>query len=179
MLPPRLPRIVDIRKLAAHGGRLRGSIALADLERLRAELRQAIGEIAVDLAFATTLEGVRRVEGSIELVLALNCQRCLGSLELPLRLAVAADLVDDEDALEALPSARDGWIVAPEDEDLYALVEDEIFLALPFAPSHADGQCEVQQPLHQDERNADSAEQQHPFAVLVALKKPAAPADGH
>lgn len=179
MSSPRLPRIVDLRRLATHGSRLRGSVPLAELERLCTEVRDTSGEVDVDLEFGAGSGGHRFVSGTVQLALPLVCQRCLGPMVLPLLVAIAADMVGGQEALDALPSEREGWIVDPEgDDDLYALLEDEIFLALPFAPSHADGQCEVQL-LHDDERNADSDGQEHPFAVLAGLKKPTAPAEGH
>ncbi|MFA6121595.1 MAG: YceD family protein [Sideroxydans sp.] len=100
---------------------------------------------------------------SLNGVVHLRCQRCLGDLEYPvevssrLKLASAEELdaVDDED--------EDEYIEATSQLDVVGLVEDELLLSLPYAPRHADGVCSsVNEGLKQSA---------NPFAVLAGLKK--------
>ena len=93
----------------------------------------------------------------------LRCQRCLGEFSYPLKLTSHLQLipankleemedeVDDEDTIEATSQL-----------DVLALIEDEVLLALPFAPRHPEGTCSA--PLN------DLQQVANPFAVLAALK---------
>lgn len=98
---------------------------------------------------------------------ALTCQRCLGPLLLPLQVQrefyfVAGEdeaaRLDDEvevDVLELTPAL-----------DLQALTEDELILALPLVPRHAD--CTLALPVQDSAADGD-----HPFGVLARLLPPA------
>lgn len=102
--------------------------------------------------------------------LTMTCQRCLGPLEQPLELDCWLHFVPDEDTAAALDADSEHDVLPLERAlDLHALVEDELLLALPLVPRHA--QCPDAVRLVFD---ADSPEQEdapHPFAGLAALKK--------
>jgi uncharacterized protein len=93
----------------------------------------------------------------------LWCQRCLGELDYPVKLDSKLLLLpaekldeteedDDVDAIEASPRL-----------DVLALIEDELLLALPFAPRHTEGKCAASTNGLQQKAS--------PFAVLAGLKK--------
>ena len=72
-----------------------------------------------------------KVDGSLRLI----CQRCTGPLEYPLALmsqlefaATEAEILDATDEMDR--------VLAGQAMDIASLVEDEIILALPIAPSH-------------------------------------------
>jgi DUF177 domain-containing protein len=100
--------------------------------------------------------------------LQLICQRCLGVLAYPLSLNRRLMLVPDE---QGLPKIEEedvdvDCIVAQSEMDVSALIEDEIILGLPIAPSHDWGHCAG--ALHP----ADSAgDERGPFSALAALTK--------
>jgi uncharacterized protein len=120
-----------------------------------------------------------RIEGSItsqgepalrvELAadIAVRCQRCMERL--PIRLDVGHTVVLSREVEELDP-------VSEEDEDvdsiplvatvdLLDLIDQEVMLALPLAPRHADGECEARPGTGQDLTKAS------PFAVLSQLKR--------
>ena len=75
-----------------------------------------------------------RVSGKLQ----LTCQRCLGALEHPLRVDALLMLFGSESEIDAIPvgpEAPDG-IVAAKEMAVRDLIEDEVLLAIPYAPRH-------------------------------------------
>jgi uncharacterized protein len=74
----------------------------------------------------------------------LNCQRCLADFEWPIEQRTELLLARSEDELAALDADSDSEVVlAGSPIDPLALVEDELVLALPFAPMHREGACAI------------------------------------
>jgi DUF177 domain-containing protein len=134
--------VIDSLEFSRTGQTLQGSLAIPELKRLKESLADDLGRI--DFAVRGARDARRRPMLTLEISgsLHLQCQRCLGLLEYPLRLSntlllvgageVAAGDLDDEDA---------EWIEASGELDVAMLVEDEIILSLPYAPRHEEGTC--------------------------------------
>ena len=134
--------VIDSLEFARTGQTLRGSLAVPELRRLKESLADDGGRI--DFLVRGARDARRRPVLTLEIsgLLHLQCQRCLGLLDYPLRLSntlllvgageVAAGDLDDEDA---------EWIEASGELDVTLLVEDEIILSLPYAPRHEEGAC--------------------------------------
>lgn len=164
--------VIDSLEFARSHDELRGSVAVASLGRLEDVLFDRSGEVGYVLR--GTHDGRNRPLIGVELDGALNlrCQRCLGRLEFPLvvdnalRLVLPGETPDPEELED--PEAPD-VIEAQAALDVHALVEDEILLALPFAPRHAEGACGG--PLQTNE-DMTAAREPSAFAQLAALKQP-------
>ncbi|HJV26129.1 MAG TPA: YceD family protein [Aromatoleum sp.] len=156
--------IPDSFKFAAEGRSLAGKVALADLPRLADLLVERAGELEYRLDGEVSADRKSRLRLSVSGNLMLQCQRCLGAMEWPLRLEMLFDLVrpgqkipDEEleedayDAIEAVP-----------DMDVLALVEDEIVLAVPIAPRHES--CDAPRP-------EGGGVKESPFSALAGLRK--------
>ncbi len=91
----------------------------------------------------------------------LQCQRCLGSLELPLHLRTELEFASSEAEIMAADDDIER-VVAGREMSVAALVEDEVLLALPMVPKHE--QCSAA---------ADPAASAgtSAFQALAALKK--------
>lgn len=102
------------------------------------------------------------LQGEVEVV----CQRCLGSMRLPLQIRTAITLFADEEKLEdaELEDESIEGLVIERELDLLALIEDEILLALPYAPRHDVCALKVEPGAKV------AAGKPNPFAVLAALK---------
>jgi uncharacterized protein len=101
-----------------------------------------------------------------------DCQRCLQPVALDLEVTRALRFVADEATAEALDAeSEDDVLALPRRLDLHELVEDELLLALPLVPMHAE--CPVSLPMStSDEPSAPSAEPApRPFAALAGLKR--------
>ncbi|MFA7439090.1 MAG: YceD family protein [Castellaniella sp.] len=108
-----------------------------------------------------------RAQGAVRVV----CQRCLQPLDLELRVSRSLGLAESQaqlDALDALDAEGPGpdaeYMLADPHLEVLDLIEDELILAMPFAPRHE--QCPGPAP----DGVPAGAPEASPFAVLAALK---------
>jgi uncharacterized protein len=161
---PQPPPVIDGFEFASAGASLRGALPIRDFPRLQDLLAGRDGEIAFEV------EGVRDERGrpalrlNVRGRLELRCQRCLE----PLPLEVDADevlvLAGTQAEIDAEPAdvhAADR-VVAAKEMPVRELVEDELILALPYAPRHAG--CNAR-------ASTDAAEKALPFAGLRGLMR--------
>ena len=158
--------VIDSLEFARIGQELRGSLAVPGMKRLLECLAEAPGE--VEFMVKGGHDPRRRPTLSVDIsgTLRLQCQRCLGALDYPLRLSNTLRLVSaGETAAGDLDEEDAEWIEASAELDVAALVEDEILLSLPYAPRHEEGQCG--QGLTATKAGAGFSA----FAKLAALKQ--------
>lgn len=129
--------IIDPLRFARERGQIRNALNLAEMKRLRDGLYSSDNAVEYVLSGESGDKPFLHVEifGS----LVLQCQRCLGPL--PFRLAIDSTLIVAEGGREIDDQLE--WIPAEDRIDPMILIEDEILLALPVAPRHPEGQCEV------------------------------------
>jgi len=153
--------VIDSLEFARTGQVLRGSLPVPGLLRLRDSLAEAPGE--VEFMVQGGHDARRRPILSLDIsgTLRLQCQRCLGALDYPLRLANTLLLVGAGDPVDEDAE----WIEASAKLDVAALVEEEILLSLPYAPRHEEGQCEPDRTAAKDGAGSSA------FAKLAALKQ--------
>lgn len=160
-MAPTLPDHVDAGRLAAQGTTLEGGFPAAALNRLSSTFTN-VQPAAVSIEFA--LNDARQVvlRGEVSGRVTAICQRCLQPVDLDLR-GEFEYVPEAEEMLEAgpVPSA------ASANFDLLALVEDELLLACPMIPKHADPDCH---PPPEDEGRAGSG-RENPFDVLATLRQ--------
>lgn len=151
---------IDSGEFARNGKELSGVAPVAELSRLHDKLANLEGVVRYTLCGETEDD---RAFLSLALSGQVNvqCQRCLGDYSLPLELSarfllLAAGDMDEYDTeldLECIEMA--------ERLDVFALIEDEILLGLPFAAKHPEGVCKL------DDGNSQRADT--PFAVLANM----------
>jgi len=129
----------DAFRLSSAGGEIAGSFDPGTLPRLAEDVVQEGGEVA------WRIRGIRDSSGrpalSIEITgrIPLECQRCLGTVELEVDQRTEILLAHDEAELERLDGESDLEVALAEERlDAHALVEDELLLTLPYAPRHED-----------------------------------------
>ena len=155
--------LIDTRRLAERGERVERQLTTRDLPRLRKECSTPFAPVEVSISGVRTPHGKPGVRVSMRAQVKVPCQRCLKPLALELDLACAFEWVASESE-QALRDADDEWdaVIAAEQVDLLPLLEDELLLALPFAPMHPACRSGV----------ADEAgEKVSPFAALANLKR--------
>jgi uncharacterized protein len=157
--------VINAREFARAGETLEGSVPVARLERLVTALSGPEGEVRYRLKGDHDMHGRDTLELAFEASVGLTCQRCLQSFQLPLTGHNRLRLVDSEPAWSAdeieIAADDDDEIVASKAFDVRALLEDEMLLALPLAPRHA--QCEVAGGKIELKRDS-------PFGGLTQLK---------
>lgn len=152
---------LDSLEFAASGGRLAGEFALADLARLAGSLASRAGTVRYELVGRIDDEGKPRLSCKVEGTLELVCQRCLDTMFWPIATASDLRLVADEAALAEVDEPEGPELLAAQkDLSVRDLVEDEILLALPIAPKHPEGRCQLAFA-------SGEASTRNPFAVLA------------
>lgn len=162
-----LPAQIDPIRLADEGARLYGTLPGSEMSRLQElVLRNNRPEqVAVDLQFERTRQGVRRMHGTIRTQVEMACKRCLQ----PLKVEVVAQpffvlLQPGEAESEECES-----LVVEAPLSLAELIEDELLLAMPMSPGHAEGQCEVAFPITASKVPV-AEKRANPFAELRGFK---------
>ena len=128
------PAAIDGLAFARNAAVLQGRLGMESLPRLAQS-----GCSGSVLDFALTGEINERGKPGLKLAVdgsvRLQCQRCLGSLELPLHLEVQLEFASSEAEITAADDDIER-VVAGRQMSVAALVEDEILLALPMVPKH-------------------------------------------
>ena len=160
---PHQQPVIDGFEFASAGASKQGVWPLGDFPRLRDVLASDAGEVAYEL------EGVRDERGRPSLrvrvrgALQLRCQRCLEAMPFQAdtdETLVLAGTLAEIHAEPADVNAADR-VVAGREMPVRDLIEDELILAVPYAPRHET--CSARP-------SPDAAEdKQSPFAGLRGL----------
>jgi uncharacterized protein len=162
-----LPVQIDPIRLADEGTRLNGILPGSNLSRLR-ELSlpgSRPAAVTVDLQFERTAQGMRLMHGTIRTQVELACGRCLQPVTIEIVVQPLFVLLQPGE----LESGDAETLVVESPVPLIELAEDELLLAMPMSPGHADDKCGysfpgavVSQPVTETRVN--------PFAELRGLK---------
>lgn len=168
MMYPTLPEKIDPWKLAQSRSQLRGTLDLRPMHRLTPLLNASAGWVTVVIQGGIDEHDVYFLTGEIETVVELDCQRCLTPMEMVLKVAFRLGLVHTELQASNLPEGYDPIYVSHEGLTTSELIEDELILALPFAPCHADQtRCEANGFTAPD--RVATTSKSNPFAQLSTL----------
>jgi uncharacterized protein len=136
----RIP-LIDGFSFAETGRALRGGLPLGDFTRLQDLLSSKAGELRYEVLGTKDDMGRAALRLKVSGALQLTCQRCLKAMEFALDLDELLVLARSEAEIEAQPVDPEGpdRIVGGKEMAVGTLLEDEILLAIPFAPRHS--QC--------------------------------------
>jgi uncharacterized protein len=158
----RLPDLIDPLEFAEKKRRVKGSLPLSEMDRLRGVVLNLEDMAEIDLEFRR--EGrILLVSGRVDANLALECQCCLDPLDWSVHSEVKLGMVHSIDEANLLPDSVEPLLLV--DAGMMALadiVEDELLLAIPSIPQHSECVSEGQGAPESARR---------PFAVLAQLKK--------
>jgi uncharacterized protein len=165
---------IDTAKFAREGASISGVLSLADMPRLARYLSDSSGQLFdlggdiryVVRGYMTDRGGPAlaiRIAGSV----SLRCERCLERLQYDLLLERNLVLLNGIDEFEPRDDEDDLVDIIPATPhlDLHATLEEEVMLALPMAPRHAEGECHVPGEADGGERRPSA------FAALAKLKQ--------
>jgi|CXWL01.1.fsa_nt_gi uncharacterized protein len=154
---------IDSLEFARQGKELRGELPVSALSRLQDVLATQEGNIVFHLRGFQSKDEKLMLELLLEGSCQPRCQRCLEAMTFPVLLMSRLHLAEGEMDEFADEDEEFDSIAASPQLDVAGLIEDELLLALPFAPRHAEGECEANSAgLSRPETN--------PFAVLAGLK---------
>ena len=167
--------------------RRRGTFDAFDLVRRHATLAGTVDVAALPRAADRLVEGAKqdstvswRIAGTVEALgspsleirldgsVPLECQRCLQAFAWPLAQVTTLLLARDERELALLDEGDDTHevILASAPQDALTLIEDEVLLALPFAPRCERPEC-AGHPVRSRDPNPTRPSA---FAALAELK---------
>ena len=161
------PNLIDPEIFADEKQQLQGSYSLKKLDK-RVWLHEYLANH--DAVIDYTLQGGRDkwqrlfLNLSVTSTFQLVCQRCVKPMPFKLHESAHIILFVDEQSLdEAMLSDDDlEGLLLTKELDVRTLVEDQVLMALPFAPRHEDCDNVALAEVNQDKPN--------PFAVLAGLK---------
>lgn len=154
--------VIDGFEFATSGSRLSGVWPIGDFARLSPLLSPNAGVVEYSLQGMPDAQDRPALHLRIRGALQLGCQRCLAPLEFPLRIDAVLVLAHSPAEIDALPVEAEGpdWVIAGEAMEVHGLLEDELLLAVPYAPRHAH--CAAQ-------TRAGAAAPASPFANLRGM----------
>lgn len=154
--------VIDGFEFASAGASKEGDWPLSDLPRLRDLLASDAGEVHYRIDGVRDARGRPALRVRVRGTLQLRCQRCLEAMPYPAgtdeTLVLAASLAEIH-AEPADAHAADR-VVAGKDMPVRDLVEDELILAVPYAPRHES--CNARS-------SPDAETKPSPFAGLRGL----------
>jgi uncharacterized protein len=142
-MPASLPELLDPRRAVALGSSFEGKMEIARLSRLRPLLASTEGSVDYRLSFGRDERGYGVVTGRVVGELRLRCQRCNEAMTLPVDSALSLALTDGLDEAAALPDDYDPLLLDGRLMRSSELIEDELLLAVPVVPRHAEESCEA------------------------------------
>ena len=154
------PAAIDGLAFARNAAVLEGRLGMESLPRLA---QSGCSDSILDFALTGEINerGKPGLKLAVDGTVRLQCQRCLGSLELPLHLEAQLEFASSEAEIMAADDDIER-VVAGREMNVAALVEDEVLLALPMVPKHE--QCSVASGL-------GATAEPSAFQALASLKK--------
>lgn len=169
----RIPHRVAARKFAQQDVVLDGQIAENALLRLGQAVHSVDLPIHAKLHFAVDESGFRTLTGNLLAKVSLVCQRCMQPTQVEVEAELAVGMVISDEKAKQLPKHLEPWMIDRDevDADLYAVIEDELLLALPMVIYH-DFFC-IDENLYSSGEVAETTAPEkapNPFQVLEQLK---------
>src|SRR5204862_909649 len=135
--------VIDGFEFATAGATQEGKLPLSSFLRLQDLLVSDAGDVTYALRGVRDGRGRPSLALSVHGILQLRCQRCLGPLVHEVNAEQLLVLAATQAEIDADPADVDALdrVLAAKDMALRDLVEDELILALPYAPRHEE--CEA------------------------------------
>src|SRR3990172_8938391 len=130
--------VIDGGEGGAAGAALRGTFPLDGFARLRGTLASDAGEVAYVVQGLRDERGRPCLRAKVRGAQQLRCQRCLEALELDVDVDKVLVLAASQAEIDAEPAGSRGpdRVLAGRDMPVRDLIEDELILAMPYAPRH-------------------------------------------
>ena len=173
-----LPQRVNTRKALGREASYRGTLGASQLTDFASVLDDSdeSGEASIEagISFGRDEEQRPVIDVSLEARVRLECQRCLEQFTQRLSSRSRLGIVLTDEQAKQLPRDYEPLISA-EETDLWAVVAEELALALPVVAYHPEGQCRVGgDAAERKEIETGGDERANPFGILSVLLDEAA-----
>ena len=159
---------LNLLRLAKAGEQLQGLLDISRMRRVMAFLPQSDGQLSYCLSFSFDDTGRICIQVELKAELQVICQRCLQPMQIDIDRESWLALIKDRSEMETLPARFEPLTLVDEDDlSILALLEDELLLAIPFAPLHPESECSASE----DVKRLQVEGKPNPFASLAQLKK--------
>ncbi|MCB1758350.1 MAG: DUF177 domain-containing protein [Gammaproteobacteria bacterium] len=159
--------------MAGQGGVISGEVPLDALQRVADLLLQRSGNVEFDFRFSKDDNGRILIDGLVRADLVIQCQRCLEAMTLVVDASPQLAVIETAAEADRIPEACDPVFAEAGSLSIVDLIEDELLLAIPQVPMHAESDCEVDLASISDpppEQSENEAKTENPFAALSALR---------
>ncbi len=165
---------VSLDPIRASAGQLsyEGVIPHRQLKRLNELCAGDCSDVTVSLECGVDIQGIVYLKGKAVTELTLDCQRCMTLFTTEVTVDFNFSPCGNEAEIDELPDAYDP-IECDEigEVRLHQLIEDELIVAMPLIPMHANESCKQgSQDIVVGEIEPAQEERPNPFAVLEKLK---------
>lgn len=137
-LPPR----INAQQFARQQAEIDTVIDIETLPRLSAKILNHSGKVEVKLQFDKDLNDDVTIQCRVKTQVSLECQRCMEPMTLDIDTFSTLRPVLNEQQAKQLPEGIEPIELVAGEIDPLSLVEDEILLAIPIIPKHAEETCE-------------------------------------
>ena len=165
MVDTLVPDYVDAKKIFAHNALISGILPISRFTRFCELLENNSGNLHVSLQFHLDDNHRRIIDGEIEALVFVTCQRCLEPAQIRLAETFKLGIVETESHIARLPAEIDPWMVT------------DPILAMPIVSYHSN-RCETSLPAEtaasfdQKSGMVIKSDKNSPFAILQKLKEP-------
>ena len=161
-----LPKTIKLFNFAKKEVNIHGVYKISNVPRVSEVARNVEDNLKVNLSFNLENGKTPCVKGIIESKIVLDCQRCLDTLDLNLKVLFNLAFVRFESQAEGLDKSFEVYVIGEDEElDTLNLISDEILLSLPMVPSH-----EFDCSLSEDNETKVEKVRKNPFDVLKNIK---------
>jgi uncharacterized protein len=167
----------NLHLLCDRGDVFSGEAPVSALPRLLSILANREGLVKYKLIFDKDRDHRCYIKNSVKAELNLTCQRCLEVFQYQVDINTLICPVTGMQEAESLPEPYEPLLLSAETRlRLADLIEDELILAVPDVPKHADVNCAAQLSALRGcaarglQQETPVSERQNPFAVLAKLK---------
>jgi len=165
-MPEDWSKLLDVDPLAEARACFDVELPLTELPRVRPLLAEPAGLARGRVCF-DRVRGLAVADVQVAATPRLRCERCLGPMQWPVSASGRVALVADAAEADRAPAELE-TVLAPEHRlAVRDLLEEELLLALPLVPRHADA-CAAQGAAPSDAQAGDE-KRQRPFADLQQL----------
>jgi uncharacterized protein len=158
--------VINSLEFARKSHAIHDTIAASQLMRVKERLASDAGSLDWSLVGEVSSSGEPTLHFELNGVLTGSCQRCLEPIQLDLNIKSKFILVKDESKIPVEDEEVDDkdYLVADVAFDVMQLIEDEVLLAIPYAPMHSIKDCPAGDVVSE-------LKAPNPFAALKDFKK--------
>lgn len=168
----KLPKQIDPVKSAQKQSMYDGRYLAHEMTRFSSAVASVGESVFVKVEFAKDAQSLTYFKGDMNVNVQLICQRCNKPFNHSVYTEFCFTPVQGNEEEDLLPDAYEPVEVNDHGEvDIFQAIEDELILALPIVPLHAEEVCNVGPDDMTFGKIEPEQERKNPFAVLKELKR--------